>query len=288
VAGAALDVFEKEPPGDLPAFQLDSLLATPHIAGSTEEAQEIVGIRIAQQVVEYLKTGVALSAVNMPAISAEDYRVLGPFVDLAERLGLFLSHISVGNAHTIRFSYFGKLSDNNTQLLRNAGLAGILARSMEHKPNLVNAMQLATARGFRVIESREPSQNQMDSINIEVETESGVFSVLGAVVLQRPKLLQVEGIACEATLTGNLMYSRNEDVPGVIGYLGTVLGKNGINIANFALGRQDPESMPRRQGHPLTAISIVETDEPVREPVISQLFENSAVKFVRPVVFPPA
>jgi D-3-phosphoglycerate dehydrogenase len=288
VAGAALDVFEKEPPGDLPALKLESLLATPHIAGSTEEAQEIVGLRSAEQILEYLKTGVALSAVNMPAISAEEYRVLGPYVDLAERLGLFLSHIAVGNAHTIRLSYFGKLAENNTQLLRNAGLAGILGRSMEHKPNLVNAMQMASVRGFRVIESREPSQNQMDSIRIELETESGVFSVLGAVVLQRPKLLQVEGIACEATLAGNLMYSRNEDVPGVIGYLGTVLGRNGINIANFALGRQDPQSTPRKQGQPLTAISIIETDEPIRDPVISQLFENPAVKFVRPVVFPAA
>ena len=105
--------------------------------------------------------------------------------------------------------------------------------------------------------------------------------LLAAVVLGRARLLQVEGIACEATLGGNLMYAKNEDVPGVIGYLGTVLGKNGINIANFALGRQAKNDHRK----PLTAISIVETDEPVPDNVINQLFENKAVKFVRRVVF---
>jgi D-3-phosphoglycerate dehydrogenase len=121
----------------------------------------------------------------------------------------------------------------------------------------------------------------MDSIRVEVETDAGTFSAVGAVVLDKPRLLQVEGISCEATLDGNLMYSKNQDVPGVIGFLGTVLGKNGINVANFALGRQD--ATERKQGEPLMAISIVETDQPVPDGVISQLLENRAVKFVRRV-----
>lgn len=286
VGGAALDVFEKEPPGESPLFRLEPVVATPHIAGSTEEAQEIVGVRVVEQLIEYLKTGVALNAVNMPALTAEQYRTLGPFVNLAERLGLFLSHISVGNAHTIRLLYFGRLADHNTQILRNAGLAGVLSRSMEHRANIVNAMQIATQRGFRVVEQREPDHLHMDSIRMELESEAGSFSVVGAVVLDKPRLLQVEGISCEATLDGNLLYSKNEDVPGVIGYLGTILGKNGINIANFALGRQDHSaSAHANSSEPLKAISIIETDEPVPDGVISQILQHSAVKFVRRVVF---
>ncbi len=282
VAGAALDVFLKEPPEQNPLFSLEAVVATPHIAGSTEEAQEIVGIRIVEQMIEYLKSGVALNAVNMPAMTADQYKALRPFVDLAERLGQFLSNIMVGNPQTVRFTYYGRLAEQNTQILRNAGLAGVLARSLEYKANVVNAMQIATQRGFRVVEQREPGAAHMDSIRIEVDTETGNFPVLGAMVLDKPRLLQVENISCEATLGGNLMYARNDDVPGVIGFLGTCLGKNGVNVANFALGRQ--EESTRKKAGPLTAISIVETDSPVPDSVISQLFENPAVRFARRVV----
>jgi D-3-phosphoglycerate dehydrogenase len=283
IAGAALDVFLKEPPEQNPLFQLEPVVATPHIAGSTEEAQEIVGIRIVEQMVEYLKSGVALNAVNMPAMTADQYQALRPYVTLAERLGLFLSNIMVGNPQTIRFTYYGRLADQNTQILRNAGLAGVLSRSLSYRANVVNAMQIATQRGFRVIEEREPGSAHMDSIRIEIDSEAGNFPALGAVVLDKPRLLQVENISCEATLGGNLMYSRNDDVPGVIGFLGTCLGKNGVNVASFALGRQDESA--RKDKLPLTAISIIETDQPVPDSVISQLFENPAVKFARRVVF---
>jgi len=285
VAGAALDVFEKEPPTDEPLLNIPTVVATPHIAGSTEEAQELVGVRIVEQLVEYLVSGVALNAVNMPAMTLEQFRTLGPWANLSERLGFFVSHIASGNPHLIRLIYSGHIGDSNTQLLRNAGMAGVLSRSLEQKANVVNAMQIAARRGFIVVEHREPRSAHMDSIVIEIETDLGTFAAEGSVVLNRPRLVQVEGIACEATLGGHLMYSRNDDVPGVIGFFGTVLGHNGINIANFALGRQEVSSDGRKPGEPLTAISIVETDQPVPDGVVTQLFENKAVRFIRRVTF---
>ena len=111
------------------------MVATPHIGGSTEEAQEIVGVRIAEQVVEYLKNGVAINAVNMPAVSPEQYRALGPYVTLAERLGVFAAHIATGNPRGVRIVYSGKVFDMGSGLLRNAGLAGVLSRSTRNKAN---------------------------------------------------------------------------------------------------------------------------------------------------------
>ena len=280
VADAALDVFSSEPPpAGFPLFTAEPVLATPHIAGSTEEAQEIVGVRIAEQVVEYLKSGVAINAVNMPALSPEQYRVLGPWAELAERLGGFAAHIAAGNPRRVKLTYFGKIAAGNTNLLRNAGLAGLLSRSSP-KVNLINAMQTAEHRGWNIAEGQEQRSIHRDSIRLELVTDIGITAVEGSVFPSGPRLTQVDGIFCEIALDGFLVFMKNQDVPGVIGHVGTVLGRNHINIANFSLGRRDAPAAP---GEPREAIALVATDELVTEPVLAQLRENRAVKLARAV-----
>ena len=282
VAGAALDVFAVEPPG--PGFALftaDSVVATPHIGGSTEEAQEIVGVRIAEQMMEYLRHGIAINAVNMPALSPEQYKTIGPYASLAERLGSFAANIASGNPRTVRLTYSGKLADYNTNLMRNAGLAGVLNRSA-YKANLVNSMQMAAQRGWKVVEAREARPGNTDTIRLELETDSGVTLVEGVILLDKPRLTQVDGIYCEAELSGHLIFMKNQDVPGVIGHVGTVLGRNKINIANFSLGRRE---VPQKPGEPLEAVALVTVDEPVSENVLAELRQNAAVKLARPVAF---
>ena len=174
VASAALDVFRVEPPPPgYPLFAGGKVIATPHIGGSTEEAQEIVGVRIAEQVVEYLKNGVALNAVNMPALSPEQYRTLGPYINVAERLGSFAAYIAAGHIKTVRLAYFGRIGENNTSLLRNAGLAGVLKRSVSERANLINAMQIAGQRGWNLAERHEARSGPTDSIRLELETGGG-------------------------------------------------------------------------------------------------------------------
>ena len=199
---------------------------------------------------------------------------------LAERLGNFAAHIAAGNPRAVRLTYFGKIADANTNLLRNAGLAGVLSRSTAGKANLVNAMQIAEQRGWNVAEGHDRRSVHTDSIRIELETDRGVTTVEGAVFLEKPRLTQVDGIYCEAALAGFLIFMKNRDVPGVIGHVGTVLGRNRINIANFSLGRREG---PTGRGEPLEAVAVVSTDELVPESVLAQLRENPAVEFAQAV-----
>jgi D-3-phosphoglycerate dehydrogenase len=282
VGGAALDVFQTEPPAaGEPLLAFDNVLATPHIGGSTEEAQEIVGVRIVEQLVEYLQHGIALNAVNVPAMTAEQYQAIGPYIDLAERLGNFAAFVATGNPSSVRLVYQGKIGEQNTALVRNAGLAGVLCRSLERRANVVNSLQLAADRGLTYAEQHEKGEG-MDAVRLELVTDTGMTSVEGTLVMGQPRLMRVDGTRCEAPLAGHLLFSRNADVPGVVGDFGAVLGKHKINIAHFSLGRQD---VPSKPGGDLEAIIVVETDTAVPEAVIKQILENKNILAARIVEF---
>jgi D-3-phosphoglycerate dehydrogenase len=216
----------------------------------------------------------------MPALSPEQYRALTPYAALAERLGNFAAHIATGNPRSVRLTYFGRIADSNTNLLRNAGLAGVLKRSTAGKVNLINAMQVAEQRGWNIAEDHKLRSVHTDSIRIDLVTDSGATIVEGAVFLEKPRLMQVNGIACEVPLAGFFIFMQNQDVPGVIGHVGTVLGRNGINIANFSLGRREAAAHP---GEPREAVAVVSIDAVAPEPVLAQLKENPAVRLARAV-----
>ena len=285
VAGAALDVFPEEPPPpSSPLLRHPNVIATPHIGGATAEAQETVGIRIAEQVRDYLKIGVVTNAVNMPSISAEQYGKLKPFLDLALRLGSFVAQIATGQPRRATILYSGTFEEKDAALIRNAALAGILNRFLSHKANLINAAQVAAARGLGVSEIRRRRTQYSDSLAVILKTEHGEHKAEGTVFAdQSPRLISVDGIYVEAPLDGHMVFSKNDDVPGVIGRLGTILGDNHINIADFSLGRGEGASS---QGGFAEAVAVIRVDGALPKEVLDQLLAVEAVNFARQVELP--
>ncbi|MGH9783114.1 MAG: phosphoglycerate dehydrogenase [Terriglobia bacterium] len=283
VAGAALDVFAQEPPRNSPLISLPQVLLTPHIAGSTAEAQEIVGVRIAEQVRDYLKHSVIQNAVNVPSISVEEYRGLRPYLELAERLGSFLAQIAPGGLAGVRIRYAGKLAQMNTNLVRNSALKGLLNHVLAEKTNIVNAVAIAEERGIRIEETRSQRTQFTDSIRVSVRSNGHEATVEGTILHgNEPRLLALDGINVESPLEGNLVVLKNLDVPGVVGKIGTILGRNHINIANFSLGRERSGRGRGTKG-PVGAVAVVQVDGKVPSAVVKQLERASALRFVRVV-----
>ena len=275
VAGAALDVFAEEPPKKCPLIGLPNVIATPHVAGSTAEAQEELGTQVAVQVRDYLVEGVIRNAVNLPALSPEQYRRVRPYLALAERLGSLVSQAAATRPARIRIRYAGELAEVGTHLLRNTVLTGLLNAVLDEKVNVVNAAAVAAARGLTVEEeTRRREHGFPHTLEVSALPEvagSPGFSAEGTVLHDgSPRVVSIDGIALETQLDGTVLYLRNNDQPGVIGHVGTTLGKHGVNIATFALGRREAKSGAE-------AVSLIRLDGEVPESILEPVRQHVAI-----------
>ena len=274
VAAAALDVFEREPPDDWSLAQLPQIIATPHIAASTEEAQELVGIDTAATVRDFLLHGLVKNAVNFPSIHPDEMQRLQPWIRLADRLGGLVSQLGAGRIEALGVRYYGALLESRgVEVLASSAAAGALRPILSGGISIVNAMTAARERGIDVIESRSSRARHFTGLlSVKLHTDDGERWAEGTVFEPESlRLVSLHGIPVEAPLGGTMLIISNDDQPGVIGDVGTILGRRRVNIANFALGRGEHG-----------AIGVVNVDEaPARSDLDDAVNEIRALPAIR-------
>jgi D-3-phosphoglycerate dehydrogenase len=259
VEGAGLDVFEQEPPRDWSLAQMPQVIATPHIAASTEEAQELVGTETAAAVRDFLRAGIVRNAVNFPALQAEELQRLQPWIRLADRLGGLAAQMGTARIEALDVRYCGALTDSRAlDVLAASAAAGVLRPILSSGVSMVNARAAAQARGIDIVESRSSrARDYAALLTITLRTDGGERCVEGTVFEPNNlRLVSIRGINVEAPLGESMLVIANDDQPGVIGEVGTILGRHRVNIANFALGRN-------RRG----AVGVVDVDEDQDSPL---------------------
>jgi len=274
VAGAALDVFEQEPNTTSPLLGLNNFICTPHLGASSEEAQENVSIEIAQQIIDYLERGIIRNAVNAPSMDPELYRVLQPFLTLSEKLGRIASQLAEGRTQEIRIDYRGEIASYDAAPLTAAVVKGALDHFMEDAVNYVNALTLAKGRSIRIVESKVLEEADYTSlITVTVKGDRSTSEVAGTLFSRRePRVVRIDEFRLEAIPEGYLLIFSNLDVPGVIGTIGTLLGKNNVNIAGMQLGRERPGGR---------AVSVVNVDSPVPPHVMEEIRRLPNIVFAK-------
>ena len=277
VAGAALDVFAVEPATESPLFGLPNVVCTPHLGASTTEAQENVALQIAEQMSDYLLTGAVQNALNMPSVTAEEAAVMGPWLKLAGHLGSFIGQMTEEPIKAINVLYDGRVGDMNLEALNCAVIAGVL-RAGNPEVNMVSAPVVAKERGIQLSTTRQDKSGVYDAyIKVTMVSETRERSVAGTVFSDgKPRFIQIKGINIDAEIGRHMLYTTNEDVPGIIGLLGMTMGKNGVNIANFTLGRSGPGE---------NAIAILYLDERIDPKVVETLENTGMFQQVRPLEF---
>lgn len=277
VAGAGFDVFTVEPAEDSPLFNLPNVVVTPHLGASTSEAQENVAIQVAEQMSDYLLTGAVQNALNMPSVTAEEAATMGPWIKLAGHLGAFVGQMTAEPIRAINVTCDGVAAGMNLQALNAAAVAGVM-KAANPDINMVSAPVIAKERGIQnAITSQDKSGIYDGFIKVTMVTDERERAIAGTVFSDhKPRFIQIRGINVDAEIGEHMLYTRNKDVPGVIGTLGTVLAENGVNMANFTLGRT---------GIGGEAIAITYLDEPLSKAAADALAETGQFEQIRPLRF---
>jgi len=270
VAGAALDVYEKEPPpADFPLRELPNVVLTPHLGASTAEAQESVGIEIAQAIRAALLNGEIRNAVNMPALDAKTLEIIGPYLSLAEKMGRLLSQIAPKRCERLNINYSGKVAEVDTAAVSRAVLKGYLLAACGREVNQVNAPALAANLGIKVTESRVSAPGEFtDLIEISAGCNGDAVSVAGTFFGSTPRLVKINNRHVEAKPEGVLLVLENRDRPGIVGMLGSMLGAAKVNIAGMSLSRNEAGG---------EALTVLNLDTPPSEAVLEKLLAEADI-----------
>ncbi|MFA5059821.1 MAG: phosphoglycerate dehydrogenase [Candidatus Omnitrophota bacterium] len=275
IAGCALDVYEKEPPDpNLPLFKFDNCVVTPHLGASTSEAQVNVAVEIAETVRDALLGKGIVNAANFPSVDAQSYKVLEPYINLAQRMGKFAGQLINGRINEVKVTYAGEMTKYKNAPVTMSLVYGLLWPILEETVNFVNAIDVARERAIKVEETQSHSEEEfVNLIKMEVVTDKETFSLWGTLSgNMQPRIVKVNNIYVEATPNGYMLFINNSDRPGIVGAVGTILAQDSINIASITFGRE-------KQGG--LVISVVNVDSEVSEKVLDKLRKTKDILFVK-------